>query len=105
MEFTRRQLRGVLLLGLSLPAAGAGWCGQSQDRYGDPLPPGPPARLGTLRQRAPDADLAVTADGKEVVTVGPDLTVRRFDARTGKLRTTRQLPAGRPYHTWLSPRG
>jgi len=75
------------------------------DRYGDPLPNGALARLGTLRQRAADTDVAVTADGKEVVTVGPELTVRRFDARTGELLATRQLPMDHAVHTWLSPRG
>src|SRR5262249_7594929 len=57
------------------------------------------------RQRAPGAHVAVTADGKEVVTVGPELTVRRFDALTGELRATRQLPGGRTFGTWLSPHG
>jgi RNA polymerase sigma factor (sigma-70 family) len=123
---TGRQVGAVLLLGLGLLAAAAGLCGRylaappaegrpsdappaaaapPRDRYGDPLPPGALARLGTVRQRAPGAHVVVTADGKEVVTVGPDLTVRRFDAGTGELRATRQLPAGPTYRTWLSPRG
>jgi RNA polymerase sigma factor (sigma-70 family) len=77
------------------------------DLHGDPLPPGALARLGTVRQRAPDSHLAVTADGKEVVAVGDDLIVRRFDARTGALRTVRQLPRTKlfRFQTWLSPRG
>src|SRR5262249_48674790 len=46
--------------------------------------------------------------GKEVVGVGGDLTVRRFDAQTGELRSFRQLPKASGvlrYQTWLSPRG
>jgi RNA polymerase sigma factor (sigma-70 family) len=69
------------------------------------LPPGALARLGTLRQRAPGSDLAVTADGKEVVALGPDVAVRRFDVRTGELRATIQLPRARAYGVWLSPGG
>lgn len=79
-----------------------------KDRYGDPLPPGALARLGTVRQRAPESHLAVTADGKEIIALSRDLTVRRFDAQTGKLRSIRQLPKAcsvLQYQTWLSPRG
>jgi RNA polymerase sigma factor (sigma-70 family) len=115
----------VLLLGLTFVAAGAGLWGTHaaappaqpkgndgpavaarRDRHGDALPPGALARLGTVRQRAPGSHLAVTADGKEVVAVGPDMIVRRFDARTGELRSLRQLPRNNPlrYPTWLSPR-
>jgi RNA polymerase sigma factor (sigma-70 family) len=73
--------------------------------HGDSLPAGALARLGTLRQRATNSHVAVTADGKEIVTVGPELTVRRFDARTGELRTTSQLAGPQVTATWLSPRG
>jgi RNA polymerase sigma factor (sigma-70 family) len=65
------------------------------DQHGDPLPPGPIARLGTTRQRAPDSQLALTADGKEIVAVDSRLFVRRFDAQTGKLLATNQLPGKR----------
>jgi RNA polymerase sigma factor (sigma-70 family) len=75
------------------------------DRHGDPLPMGASARLGTVRQRAPDAQIAVSADGKEIVALGPDLVVRRFDAATGNLLSTRRLPAERPRYLRLSPRG
>jgi RNA polymerase sigma factor (sigma-70 family) len=76
-----------------------------KDRFGDPLPPGALARFGTLRQRAADADVAVTADGKEIVTVGLGRTVRRFDAATGELRSVRQLPVDPAFLIKLSPRG
>jgi RNA polymerase sigma factor (sigma-70 family) len=75
-----------------------------KDLYGDPIPAGALARLGTVRLRAPHSHVAVTADGKEIVTAGTDLVVRRFDAQTGELRSVRALPPGRGVG-WLSPRG
>jgi RNA polymerase sigma factor (sigma-70 family) len=123
---TSWHLGAVLLVGLGLLVAGAGaWAHHAlapppsqarppdapaaaavrRDLHGDPLPPGALARLGTLRQRAADSHLAVTPDGREVVAVGPDLTVRRFDAQTGELRATRQLAGGRSSALWLSPGG
>ncbi len=128
MGFSRWCLGGALILSISLLAAGAGVsryvpvappetepteapatsAEARKDRYGDPLPPGALARLGTVRQRAPDSQLAVTVDGKEIVAVGHDRTVRRFDAQTGELRSIRQLPKASgvlQYEAWLSPRG
>ena len=72
----------------------------------DPLPPRALARLGTLRQRAPDSQIALTADGKEIVAVSSSLIVRRFDALTGQLRSTTQLPATQGLQgPWLSSHG
>ncbi|HEY7155866.1 MAG TPA: sigma-70 family RNA polymerase sigma factor [Gemmataceae bacterium] len=128
MGFAKWQIGGALILGLSLLAVGAGaWSHRvpvmpsesgskeipasptaaRKDVHGDPLPPGALARFGTVRQRAPDSHLAVTADGKEVIAVSGGLTVRRFDARTGELRAVRQLPGATAsrYWAWLSPRG
>src|SRR5262249_59218376 len=78
-----------------------------KDLHGDPLPPGAVARLGTARQRAAGSHLAVTADGREVVAVGPDMIVRRFDPQTGELRSARRLSGANPYRfpIRLSPRG
>ena len=76
------------------------------DLHGDPLPRGALARLGTVRGRAPGAAIAITADGKEVVTINHDLMVRRFDALTGEPRGTRQLPCDRSSRfVRLSPKG
>ncbi len=128
MRFTRWHVGAMLILGVSLLAAGAGVsryiavespkaepneapadrAEARKDRYDDPLPPGAMARLGTVRQRAPDSQVAVTADGKEIVAVGDQLTVRRFDAQTGELRSIRQLPKSSDtglFRTWLSPHG
>jgi RNA polymerase sigma factor (sigma-70 family) len=79
---------------------------RKKDIHGDLLPAGAVARLGTLRQRAPGSQLAVTADGKEIVTVDNLLTVRRFDSATGDLRHESQLPVGnRASLARLSPHG
>src|SRR5262249_1399625 len=75
------------------------------DLHGDPLPAGEVNRLGTVRQRAPGAQIAVTADGKEIVAVNSDLVIRSFDAATGELRATARLPRPSAAHLWLSPRG
>lgn len=123
----------VLTLALSLIAAGAVWAAlhamespgdhhvaitleqppvhekqparTKTDKQGDPLPGEALARLGTLRQRAPGAHVAVSADGKSIITAGDDLTVRVWDAVTGNLRSVKQLPDAGSYRTCLSPKG
>lgn len=62
------------------------------DLYGDPLPKGAVMRLGTLRRRAVGAKLAVTVDGKSIVTVRGGKYLNIWDAETGKPRAKRQLP-------------
>jgi WD40 repeat protein len=56
------------------------------DRYGDPLPAGAIARLGTVRWRHGDGAsfVAFLPGGKEVLSVGRDEFVRFWDAATGK---------------------
>ena len=58
----------------------------AKDQFGDPLPPGAIARLGTTRWRH-DAAVAFSAflpDGKAVITVGDDLTIRIWEFPSGK---------------------
>src|SRR5262245_25235824 len=71
------------------PAAERGAKPQARaDVYGDPLPPGAFARLGTLRWRhhhnTADLVVAFSPDGKTVVT-GGNGTLKRWDVATGKL--------------------
>jgi RNA polymerase sigma factor (sigma-70 family) len=63
------------------------------DRFGDPLPAGAVARLGTTRFRhVGAAALALTTDGKAVVTCGgDDRVVRVWDTDTGRLLRERPI--------------
>jgi WD40 repeat protein len=56
------------------------------DRFGDPLPAGALARLGTVRFRHSMfiSAAAFSADGRFLATTGYDLTVRVWEAATGK---------------------
>jgi WD40 repeat protein len=56
------------------------------DLYGDPLPDGAVARLGTTRLRHADAivSLACSPDGKTLASASKDHTLRLWDAATGK---------------------
>ncbi|MGH7224510.1 MAG: WD40 repeat domain-containing protein, partial [Gemmataceae bacterium] len=57
------------------------------DRYGDPLPTGAIARLGTIRLRREDGaacDFAFTPDGKALVSARNPRVVQFWDVKTGK---------------------
>jgi WD40 repeat protein len=64
------------------------------DRYGDPLPPGAIARIGTVRLRHAQEirRLVFSPDGKTLLSVGEDGTYRRWDAATGKERWRFEQP-------------
>jgi WD40 repeat protein len=61
------------------------------DLYGDPLPSGAVMRLGTIRLRHANADLAFSADGKQLISCGSDGELRFWDVATGKLLQRKQL--------------
>ncbi|HEY7154628.1 MAG TPA: sigma-70 family RNA polymerase sigma factor [Gemmataceae bacterium] len=63
------------------------------DRFGDPLPPGAIARMGTMRLRHANGTTAAFApDGKSLLTCGPDQTIRTWDAASGRLLREQRLP-------------
>src|SRR5439155_7545263 len=75
----------VLILFLLMPGALFAQ-NPTADRFGDPLPPGAIARLGTVRWRHGDGAtfVAFLPGGKVLLTVGRDETVREWDVATGK---------------------
>jgi RNA polymerase sigma factor (sigma-70 family) len=111
MSLAKLKMTVIVLLALSVCAAGAGWTGHrfreaepSQtptsarvplekpksekvvrtDLYGDPLPAGALARLGTVRLRQRFASAVFSEDGKFLISVGDDETVRYWQPSTGK---------------------
>jgi WD40 repeat protein len=94
----RTTLKGsALVVALYALAAGASWVASDAlpakplpdkqtrlDFYGDPLPPGALARLGTVRLRHKSAHVVFAADGKSLISVGVDRQVRFWDVTTGK---------------------
>ncbi|HEY7424825.1 MAG TPA: PQQ-binding-like beta-propeller repeat protein [Gemmataceae bacterium] len=75
------------------------------DRFGDPLPDGATARLGTIRQRVAASQIAVSADGRTLFTVAVGRAISRWDAATGRQRDHRLLPGKPTSQFWLSPDG
>src|SRR5262249_34921735 len=79
----------LLLLPLC-PAAGPGGAKEEKkaavDLYDDPLPPGALARFGTVRFRLGTSAvfLSFVQDGKSVLSVSRDQTVRLWETASGK---------------------
>jgi WD40 repeat protein len=110
-RLSRPALAAVLVLLARVAASsGEGAPPPRTDLYGDPLPPGAVARLGTMRLRHAGAALAFSADGKRLISCGCDGEVRVWDAANGALvRRTRLAwkPRQREWlaHTSLAPGG
>jgi WD40 repeat protein len=84
---------GALLA--SVPAFGGDKRAPRTDLYGDPLPPGAVARLGTVRLRHRGAEVTFSKDGKHLISFGWDGEVRVWDRASGKLvRRKRLKPFG-----------
>ncbi len=96
------------------PADGAGAGGVAvvaeKDLYGDSLPEGAVARLGSVRFRAGDGSvkaLHFSADGQSLLTIGDEFTLRLWETNTGRLlREVRPGPGPIYVHAVaLSPDG
>src|SRR5262249_22053877 len=101
---------GTLLVLLASAAAyGENPRAKRTDRYGDPLPPGAVARLGTARLRHGYAKVTFSKDGKRLISLGSDGEVRVWEAASGKLVRRKRLrsfgtvalsPGGATVATW-----
>jgi RNA polymerase sigma factor (sigma-70 family) len=79
--------------------------GSKKDAFGDPLPAGAVARMGTQRWQH-DGSVRFAAflpDGKRIVTTGDGLTIRIWDFATGKEIGGPKLPLPAPGGKYSTP--
>jgi WD40 repeat protein len=72
------------------------------DCYGDPLPPGALARMGSIRLRHFWADMVFSADGKTLNSCAGDGAIRRWSLATGKQVWHKQLWRPKEGESWWS---
>jgi WD40 repeat protein len=115
-RLSRPALAAVLmLLAATGVSSGEGAPPARTDLYGDPLPPGAVARLGTIRLRHVGGNaVAFSKDGKRLISCDIGCEVRVWDVATGRLvRRTRLAWRARepkgfrqdPWHFSLAPDG
>jgi WD40 repeat protein len=97
----------MLMLIAGAAAYGQGAQAPRTDLYGDPLPPGAVARLGTIQLRHTGAHVTFSPDGKRLISYGWNGELRVWDAASGKLVRRKRLgPRGTaPLSEALSPGG
>jgi RNA polymerase sigma factor (sigma-70 family) len=82
-----------------------------KDFFGDPLPPGVVARMGSSQLRHFRAHVTFAADGKTLISAGPDARVCAWDVATGRLIRGERVrrPVGHGFLYWknatISPDG
>jgi WD40 repeat protein len=100
----RHAVKRLLLLAIVFALTGANLESAQKparvDQYGDPLPDGAVARIGSVRLRAGDriVDMRFTPDGKKIVTANRTTGIHVWDVATGKL--LHSLPATPPHPWW-----
>jgi hypothetical protein len=82
-DFVMNLARFLIALLLFVTSAFAGE--PKRDRFGDPLPEGAVARLGTINAHPGVRSIAFSADGKELITTG-DSDLRYWDADNGRVK-------------------
>src|SRR5437868_7321759 len=96
----------VAVLGTLTGAARLGAADPALDRYGDPLPPGAVARLGSLYLDPRGArNFHFAPDGKTFHAAAAGPAVVQWDAATGKLVRVFALPGLEASWPWVSADG
>ena len=95
-----RAFSGILI-------GGAAAAQNKTDRFGDPLPPGAVARIGTVRFKHAKAvnSVAFLSDGNRIVSSSDDGTVRLWNAQSGALLHTFEGHRGKVAAVAVSPNG